>query len=88
VLTICPWLYPPPSSWSLRQSGTSEIEVLFAGQNSGHFQGKPVQVSAQPHAGVALGVAGIRDSEWARQVDPAGRFPGGNVRVADNPPKL
>jgi hypothetical protein len=43
------------------------------------------EVSAQPHAGVALGVVGIRDSEWARQVDPAGRFPGGNVRVADHP---
>jgi hypothetical protein len=29
---------------------------------------KSVQVLAQPHAGVALGVVGIRDSEWAREV--------------------
>lgn len=28
---------------------------------------KSVQVSARLHAGVALGVVGIRDSEWARR---------------------
>jgi hypothetical protein len=35
------------------------------------------QVSAQPHVGVALALVGIRDSEWDRQDDSAGRFLGG-----------
>jgi hypothetical protein len=48
------------------------------------YKDKSVQVSAQPHASIALGVVGIRDSKWAaRQVDPAGRSLGGNFRVAD-----
>ena len=47
------------------------------------YKAKSIQVSAPAQAGVALGVVGIRDSEWARQVDPAGRFLGGNLRVVD-----
>jgi hypothetical protein len=47
------------------------------------YKAKSIQVPAPAHAGVTLGVVGIRDSEWARQVDPAGRFLGGNLRVVD-----
>ena len=87
-------VYHLSSSWRLRQSGTRTLKFLFAGRNSGHFfdpstanrwniRQNRSKSPRQLMPGVALGVVGIRDSEWARQVDPAGRFLGGNFRVAD-----
>ena len=75
---------PPFLQLELTAKRHSEIEVFVCWSEFGTLprQTGP-SLGPQPHTGVALGVVGIRDSEWARQVNPAGRFPGDNVRVAN-----
>jgi hypothetical protein len=81
VLRTCPRLYPFPQS-ELTAKRHSGIEIFVCWSGFGtllrsinckwmEYKAKLVQVSAQPRAGVAPGVVGIRDSERARQVDAA-----------------
>ena len=97
VLRICPRLYPFLQS-ELTAKRYSDIEVFLCWSGFGtilrsidcksmEYKAKSVQVSAQPHAGVALGVVGIRDSKGACQVDPGARFLGSNFRVAEKTPR-
>jgi hypothetical protein len=82
LLAICRLLYHLSTCWRLRQSGTRTLKFLFAGRNSGHF----FDPSTANRWNIRQNRSkSPRDSEWARQVDPAGRFLVGNFRVVHQP---